>query len=337
MSKSLSACAIAIGLLFAGLDSASSANAPLEKLTVNVFPGGFNWPLFVARDKGFFTQQGLEVAAQPTTGSVAQMSGLASGKFDIAMTAVDNIVAYVEGEGDKSVGKQPDFFGFMGSDSGFLSLVSVPEIKSIGELRGKTLLVDARSTGYAFVLYDMLRRAGFKRTDYRVVPAGGMVQRWAAMQKNSGAATLLSTPFDILAKDKGFHQLSWATQVIGPYQGNVAATKRAWATAHRQEVLGYIRAYAAAIDWLYKPGNRDEAIRILRTNLPNMPEKLAEQTYGELLDPKAGFFRNARVNMDGLQTVLRLRSTYGSGPKLDDPSRYYDASYWADAMKALAK
>ena len=61
MSKSLSACAIAIGLLFAGLDSASSANAPLEKLTVNVFPGGFNWPLFVARDKGFFAQQGLEV------------------------------------------------------------------------------------------------------------------------------------------------------------------------------------------------------------------------------------------------------------------------------------
>ena len=126
MRKSLSACATAIGLLFASFGSAISANAPLEKLTVNVFPGGFNWPLFVARDKGFFAQQGLEVAVQPTTGSVAQMSGLASGKFDIAMTAVDNIVAYVEGEGDKSVGKQPDFFGFMGSDSGFLSLVSVP-------------------------------------------------------------------------------------------------------------------------------------------------------------------------------------------------------------------
>ncbi len=57
MNKSLSACAIAIGLLFAGLDSASSANAPLEKLTVNVFPGGFNWPLFVARDKGFFARK----------------------------------------------------------------------------------------------------------------------------------------------------------------------------------------------------------------------------------------------------------------------------------------
>ncbi|MEI9915191.1 MAG: hypothetical protein WDN29_04585 [Methylovirgula sp.] len=81
----------------------------------------------------------------------------------------------------------------------------------------------------------------------------------------------------------------------------------------------------------------EQARKGLRANLPNMPEKLAEQTYGELLDPKAGFFRSAKVNMDGLRTVLRLRSTYGSGPKLDDPARYYDASYWADAMKAPAK
>ncbi len=247
------------------------------------------------------------------------MSGLASGKFDIAMTAVDNIVAYVEGEGDKSVGKQPDFFGFMGSDSGFLSLVSVPAVKSIGELRGKTLLVDARSTGYAFVLYDMLRHAGFKSTDYQVVPAGGMVQRWAAMQKNSSAATLLSTPFNILAKDKGFHQLSWATQVIGPYQGNVAATKRAWAAAHHPGGAGlYPRLRSRDRLALQARQPRRSDPHSARQSA-NMPEKLAEQTYGELLDPKAGFFRSAKVNMDGLRTVLRLRSTYGSGPKLDDP------------------
>ncbi len=93
MSKRLSACAIAIGLLFTSLDPAASANATLQKLTVNVFPGGFNWPLFVARDQGFFAREGLEITVQPTTGSVAQMSGLAAGKFDITMTAVENYVA----------------------------------------------------------------------------------------------------------------------------------------------------------------------------------------------------------------------------------------------------
>ncbi len=264
MNKSLSACAIAIGLLFAGLDSASSANAPLEKLTVNVFPGGFNWPLFVARDKGFFRPARPRSHGAANDGIGGTNVGPCIGKFDIAMTAVDNIVAYVEGEGDKSVGKQPDFFGFMGSDSGFLSLVSVPAVKSIGELRGKTLLVDARSTGYAFVLYDMLRHAGFKSTDYQVVPAGGI---GSALGSDAKEQQRRHASLDALQhsspRTKTSINCRGRTQVIGPYQGNVAATKRAWAAARSQEVLGYIRAYAVAIDWLYKPGNRDEAIRIL--------------------------------------------------------------------------
>lgn len=337
MTKRLSICLIAAALLTGGLASNCLAAAGPTHLTVNVFPGGFNWPLFVARDKGLFAKQGLAVDIQPTTGSVDQMGGLAAGRFDIAMTAVDNIVAYVEGEGDTSIGKQPDFFAFMGSDSGFLSLVAAPSINTIDALRGQTLSVDAPRTGYAFVLYDMLARHGMKEGDYKALPAGGMVQRWTAMQKGTHVATLLSTPYDILAKDKGFHQLAWAVRVIGPYQGNVAATKRGWAAAHHAEIVGYIRAYAAAIDWLYKPDNREEAIKILRANVANMPEKLAEQTYGELLDPKEGFFRDARVDEAGLKTVLRLRSTYGGGPKLDDPARYYDSRFWTEAMKASSK
>jgi ABC-type nitrate/sulfonate/bicarbonate transport system substrate-binding protein len=335
MKTILLASFLTASLLFDGIASHATA-VESHKLTVNVFPGGFNWPLFVARDKGLFAAEGLDVELQSTTGSVAQMSGLATGRFDIAMTAVDNVVAYVEGQGDASVGRQDDFFAFMGSDSGFLSLVSAPAIKSIADLRGATLSVDAPRTGYAFVLYDMLARAGLKDGSYRVVPAGGMVQRWTAMQQGTHAATLLSTPYDILAKDKGFHQLSWVTQAIGSYQGNVAAAKRAWAAAHRAQVLGYIRAYAAAIDWLYKSENRDEAIRILHANLPDMPQKLAEQTYDELLNDKNGFFHNAKVDDAGLRNVLRLRSTY-EGAQLRDLSRYYDASYWSEAMKGIAK
>lgn len=314
------------------------AEAPVAKLTVNVFPGGFNWPLFVARDKGFFAARGLDVEVQPTTGSIVQMSGLASGKFDIAMTAIDNVVAYVEGQGDASVGRQPDFFAFMGSDSGFLSVVSAPSIATFGALRSQTLSVDARSTGYAFVLFDMLAREGLKTDDYKIVPVGGMTQRWTAMKQGQQVATILSTPYDILAKAEGFHQLGWATHTIGPYQGNVAATKRSWAAAHRPQLVAYIRGYAAAIDWLYEPSHHDEAIKILRANVPSMTEELAQQTYAELLDPKDGFFRQAKVDAEGVRTVLRLRSQYLPGsPRLNDPSRYYDPSFWSAAMTPAVK
>ena len=84
-------------------------------LRVNVFPGGFNWPLYVACEKGFFAAENLDVAVEGTPNSVTQMTDLAAGRFEIAMTAADNIVAYVEGQGEAPIGPQPGFFAFMGS------------------------------------------------------------------------------------------------------------------------------------------------------------------------------------------------------------------------------
>ena len=47
-----------------------------------------------------FAANGLDVHLIPTPGSLAQMEGLIDGKFDIAMTAIDNLIAYMEGEGE---------------------------------------------------------------------------------------------------------------------------------------------------------------------------------------------------------------------------------------------
>ena len=118
----------AVVFLFATslLAGPARAQAPAN-VTVNVFQGGFNWPCFVGQQKGFFERNGITVTLQPTPNSVAQMTGLAEGKFDIAITAFDNIVAYVEGQGEAPIGPQPEFFAFMGSDNGFLSLVAEPE------------------------------------------------------------------------------------------------------------------------------------------------------------------------------------------------------------------
>ena len=154
-------------------------------LTVNVFPGGFNWGLYVGRDKGFFADHGIAVEVQGTPNSVTQMTDFSQGKFDIAMTAVDNVVAYVEGQGEAPIGPQGDFMAVMGSDSGFLSLVTSASVARIEGLAGKTLSVDAMTTGYAFVLYEIMRRNGLDKAkgDYQIVRAGGMVQRWNALAR----------------------------------------------------------------------------------------------------------------------------------------------------------
>jgi ABC-type nitrate/sulfonate/bicarbonate transport system substrate-binding protein len=314
------------------LTQRAAAQAPSEVI-VNVFPGGFNWGLYVARDRGLFEKNGIRVSVQATPGSVAQMTGLAEGKFDIAMTAVDNIVAYAEGQGEAPIGPQPEFFAFMGSDTGFLSLVTVPDVKAVADLKGRTLSVDALTTGYAFVLFDILRRNGLKEGDYEVAKVGGMVQRFNALRERKQDGTMLSTPYNILAKADGFTQLAQATKVIGHYQGNVAAARRSWAAANKDKVIAYIRAYVEAIDWLYHRANRDEAVDILRKNLPQMSQDLAERSYAELLDPQDGFFRQGRIDIEGLKTVLELRSRYGKPAKsLNDPMKYYDPAFHAAAM-----
>jgi ABC-type nitrate/sulfonate/bicarbonate transport system substrate-binding protein len=303
------------------------------EVTVNVFPGGFNWGLYVAQERSLFEKNGIRVTVQATPGSVAQMTGLSEGKFDIAMTAVDNIVAYVEGQGEAPIGPQPEFFAFMGSDTAFLSLVTAPDVRTIADLKGRALSVDALTTGYAFVLFDILRRSGLSDGDYAVAKASGMEQRWTALRERKHDGTMLSAPYNILAKAEGFTQLAQATKVIGHYQGNVAAARRSWAAANRDKVIAYIRAYVEAIDWLYDSANRDAAVRILRKNLPQMSQGLAERSYDELLDPQDGFFRQGRIDMEGLKTVLELRSRYGKPAKsLDDPMKYYDPAFHAAAM-----
>ena len=92
----------------------------LKKLDVNVFPAGFILPLWVAQDKGFFARNGLQVRMIATPNSVQQMTGLINGQFDIAMTAVDNVIAYMEGQGEAPTRSTPDIVALMGSSSGFL-------------------------------------------------------------------------------------------------------------------------------------------------------------------------------------------------------------------------
>jgi ABC-type nitrate/sulfonate/bicarbonate transport system substrate-binding protein len=300
-------------------------------ITVNVFPGGFNWPIYVGQDKGFFESHGIAVELQGTPDSMTQMTDLSLGKFDIAMTAVDNIVAYVEGQGQAPIGPQPEFFAFMGVDTGFLSLVASPGITRIQDLRGKTVSVDALTTGYAFVIYEILRRNDLERDkDYELVSAGGMAQRWNGLDEGRHHATLLSAPYNLIARNAGFLELVLATDVIGPYQGNVAATRRSWAANNAEKTVGYIRAYRDSVAWLYEPSNRLEAIDILCRHLPQMPREIAAESYLELLHPAHGFFKTCELDWEGLKCVLALRERYASPAKrLGVLSQYYDPQYSA--------
>ena len=300
-------------------------------LRVIVFPGGFNLPMWAAERQGFFEEQGVRVVLTPTPSSTFQMQGLAEGRFDIAMTAFDNVVAYQEGQGEASIPPNPDMFAFMGSDQGFLSVIGGREVKSFKDLKGKKLSVDALTTGYAFVLRELLARSGIAESDVTFERAGGALSRFQELLKGTHAGTILVTPFDLLAMNKGHARLAVAHEQLGAYQGVVAASRRAWARENTAALVGFIRAYGAGVEFLYS--SRDIAEALLVANARAMTPALAKQTLEVLLDPVSGFFRDVRLDPAGMETVLALRSKFGN-VKLYDPQKYLDPSY---RQKALAR
>lgn len=304
----------------------------VSRLAVIVFPGGFNLPLWVGQTKGFFGDETFEIALTPTRDSVFQLTRLIAGGFDLAITAMDNVVAYQEGQGEAAVEGEPDLFAFMGGDGGFLRLVVQPDVRSYADLRGRTLSVDALTTGFAFVLRKMLARGGLREGEYTLVSAGGVRERWEALEAGRHAGTLLLTPYELLAESTGFRRLGNAVDVLGRYQGHLGAARRSWARSHAAELVGFIRAYRRSLAWLFDPTNRAEAIEILTRHVPEVPRDLAAHACEVFLAPVGGFQPAAAIDVDGVRTVLELRGEYGRPPKaLTDPTRYYDLSYYERA------
>ncbi|WP_082585738.1 ABC transporter substrate-binding protein [Hydrogenophaga sp. Root209] len=334
--KRRTAIAFALAMLVAGCAGLPApVPATPEPLRVIVFPGGFNWPIWVAQQRGYFGQQGLAVQVTPTPNSTFQLKGLIQGDFDLAMTAIDNVIAYREGQGEAGI-DGPDLVAVMGADNGFLRLVGAPDIASIADLRGKTLSVDALTTGYAFVLLEMLDRNGLKLDrDYRTERAGGVSQRYQALLQRKHAGTMLITPFDVNAAEQGFKTLGRANEVLGEYQGLVAAVRQGWARENPRRVSAYIRAFTDSVEWLYDPKNKDEAIRIYLANMPQgTSAQSAEVAYRVLLDAKDGFYRQGRLNMQGVEKVVQLRAKFGpQGKTLRPAAAYVDNSFLNAAMK----
>ncbi|HEY1437039.1 MAG TPA: ABC transporter substrate-binding protein [Casimicrobiaceae bacterium] len=317
------------------IGSAMQAQAQTQAptaLRVITFDGGWNLPLWAAQRQGFFEAQGLAVQLSYTPTSVFLVTAMLEGRADIAFAGFDNVVAYQEGQGEAKIPDNPDLFAFLGGDGGFLAIVAAPAIKRFEDLKGKTLSVDAMTTGFAFVARELVASNALAETDVNFVRAGGTANRYRELIAGKQDATLLRTPFELLAQNRGFNVLANA-DALGAYQGTVGVARRAWAREHDTALVGFIRAYRAAIDWLYDRANREIVEAILIANVRDMTPALAKQSYDLLLGDKGGLSRDLAPDLAGIRTVLRLRSKFGSPRKtLTDPLKYVDLSYHEKAL-----
>jgi ABC-type nitrate/sulfonate/bicarbonate transport system substrate-binding protein len=312
---------------------ASTTARPLRPVRLIVFPGGHNWPVWVAQELGYLAENGIDLAVTPTPGSVFQLTGLIDGTFDLAITLIDNVVAYREGQGEVPV-VGPDLISFMTADARvFPTLITLPEIKTYADLRGKMLALDAMTTGYAFVLIAMLEKGGLRPGDYALTPHGGALERFKAMQEKRYAGALFNPPFGELLQAQGYNELDTAIGALGHYQGMSGAARASWANENRETVVGFIRAFLRAVAWIYDPANRAQAFDIFQRNMPGARPDAAEVAHRVMFGAQDGFVRDGAVDLDGLRSVMKVRSRYGKPKKtLIEPMTYFDPGFLAEAL-----
>jgi len=283
----------------------------------------------IAERQGYFAKHGVSAQTENLPSSDVLRSNLASGNGDLAYLAVDNAVAMVE------LAHQ-DMVILMGGEGSQNELVVQPETKSLEQLRGKTLIVDAPNTAYALQLKKILLAKGLQVVrDYEMKPVGGTPQRLIAMREHKEyAGSMLGPPALITAKQEGFVSLAKVQDVIGPYQGAGYFSQRKWALDNKENLDNYLAAIIEAHFWLMDPANKQQVIDLWISEFHMKPE-IAAATYESSVNAPGGFEKGAALDLDGFKNVLQLRAEmegqWGGHPPVVE--KYYDPSFYNTALK----
>ncbi|MFN7085660.1 MAG: ABC transporter substrate-binding protein [Burkholderiales bacterium] len=282
--------------------------------------GWLTWPLYVAQEKGLFEKVGIAVEMTLTGSSVVQLEKLTRGDADIGFQQSDHVVRAVE--------KGSDLFIFMAhGHAPDLSLVAVPQLKTIAALKGKVIAVDGARTGYALLLRKLLADHGINEGDCIFKEIGGSHERCEALAAGAASASLLNAPFDSRLMAAGFNNLGAINQLFPAYPGAVAAARRSWARGNAAELVAFIRAYNAAYAWLQHPDNESEAIRLLPARLGIGAAAAARAFERFAVRPLP------RISAAGLRQVIDLVwQAEGWQPPAAEPGKYLDFTYLQKAL-----
>jgi len=153
---------VLISCCFAAICNASQEHKKLDLVRYGSFTQTATYS--IANQLGFFAAYGLDVQYLQTPNSTYAYNTTLSGGYDIFTGAIDNAVNLRFNQGRNiTVLGQLD----AAADQ---ALVSVPSVKSVTDLRGKSLLVDSPVSGFAYVLRKILSLYGLELgTDYTFV------------------------------------------------------------------------------------------------------------------------------------------------------------------------
>jgi len=207
-----------IGLPFAlSLFSPNRAKALEEILVSYAGPTVTFLPAEVARQRGFLREQNLDMKLLLTR-SEADRAALVSGSVDYTLRAGSSFVSAARGLPVKIV--------FLGTMRPFWGLVVRPEVKSVGDLKGKSVGIPGLLGAQQISAKAILKHYGLdpdKDVVYRVVETG---TRIAAILSGSLDSSMMDYGEAFRAKKVGLKFLINAADLHGLLAGGLAVNSK---------------------------------------------------------------------------------------------------------------
>ena len=320
-----SPAALAAGLALA-LSAASAAAADPQALrygqAFSAERSVFSLPIHIAQRHGQFAREGLAVRQFFIAGGADKMiDALNDGTVELTHVATPFLIQRVLA-GDDVVAIAAEF------NDPIYSLVARPEIKSYGDLKGKLVGMADEAGPIAMAMNALLARHGLAVGDIRVETISGTPQRLACLKRGACEAVPLGQPQDVTAEREGYRILGTSREVAPPFLYTVTAARRGWAEAHKDVVVRYVRALAAAFRFIRDPANRS-AVAASIVEDTGCTEADARATLALYLEPGRHVLpRQGEIDPEAMRRSIALMGDAGQlTAPLPPADRFVDLQY----------
>ena len=306
--------AIVTGALMLCLTAASAWSQTRTKLNV-IYPAisGINAPLWYTTEQKLFPRYGLEVELIyiPTALQVTRV--VLTGDSQIAFSGGAPVVNAILSAADLV------FIGGVANVPAFY-MMALPEIKSVADLKGKTVGVTRFGSSTDFALRYLVQKNGFNPDkDLNILQLGGMPELAAALSKRLIVAAPLSAPTHIRARAAGAQPLLDMAKAGVYFPHTAVITSRAYLKTNRETTLNFFRAYCEGLQRFVQ--DKTAAKKIIQKYTRDNAEDILEATYQYAVDYVV---RPPYPNREGIGETLKL--SQNPEAKKANPDHFLDSS-----------
>lgn len=293
--------------------------------------------IFIALDKGYFREQGLELSLERFGIGADQMALLGAGRLDIASGAPSPTlfnavarglpVAVVADKGSLRKG-----FGF-----NVLvvrkTLVDSGQFKGLSDLRGRVLGSASPASIVTFENYLILKKGGLGAKDV-TTEYMDFADQPAAMANGKIDAAVMVEPFATAAEARGIGKIIMPLDEILPdFQTSVIYYNTVWAREHPEEARRWMVAYVRALRYynvaLRDRQVRDDVITIMTGHTPIKSREVWDKMIWPGLNPDGAI--TVRTILDYERWLLNTHQISVFLPS----TRFVDPSYVKHAISVL--